>query len=135
MTTPAPGEHTRTRYGAADLGPVTQPQPAVPPAPLTPEQTRGAVRDIALVLLVRGVLALVATAALVVGAYLLYRHGMRADTFPGYADDRTSNAVVHYSPPWIAAAAGLLLLAGLALTAGIADLLRRARLRVVTSVR
>jgi hypothetical protein len=90
------------------------------------------VRGVAKVLLLRGILAVVAAAALIAGAVLLFRHSMRTDVFPSYSDDSKASYITRYSAPWIAGAAGALLLAGLSLTAGITDLVRRLRLRVLT---
>ncbi|WP_230313449.1 hypothetical protein [Nakamurella alba] len=111
-----------------DRGPDTRPQPAVPPLPLTPEQTRTAVRGVAGVLAVRSALALVGAVACVVGAVLLYRHAISPHTFPAFVAGTDSTTIDRWSGPWLAGAGGVLLLGCLLATQGVVDLVRRIRL-------
>lgn len=106
----------------------TAPQQAVDlPAPGgTPD---GAARDVSAVLLLRSVLAGVATIALIVAAVLLFRHGVRPNDFPPYASGTTRTVIRRYSGPWIGAAGLAALLAGLCLVSAAADLFRRVRLQ------
>lgn len=84
-------------------------------------------------LLIRGILAGVATVALIVAAVLLFRHGIRSNDFPAYATGTTRTVIQRYSGPWIGAAALAALLAGLCLTSCGADLFRRVRAHGSTS--
>ena len=106
----------------------TAPQQAVdlPPSTRSPD---GAAKDVATVLLVRSVLAAVATVLLLVAAVLLFRHGVRPNDFPPYATGTTRTVIQRYSGPWIGAAGLAAVLAGLCLTSGSADLFRRVRLQ------
>lgn len=79
-------------------------------------------------LLIRAVLTGLATAALIVAAVLLFRHGIRSNDFPAYASGTTRTVIQRYSGPWIGAAALAALLAGLCLISCGADLFRRIRL-------
>ncbi len=106
----------------------TAPQQAVD-LPQPTGSPDGAARDVSAVLLVRVVLAGVATVLLAVAAALLFRHGVRSNDFPPYATGATRTVIQRYSGPWIGAAALAALLAGLCLTSCGADLLRRIRLQ------
>ena len=106
----------------------TAPQQAVdlPPPTGSPGE---AAKDVAAVLLVRLILAGVATVVLVVAAVLLFRHGVRPNDFPPYAAGTKSTVIKRYSGPWIGAAGLAAVLAGLCLTSCGADLFRRIRLQ------
>lgn len=65
---------------------------------------------------------LVAAAALLVAAVLSYRHGIATNLFPPYLADGGPTPINRYSAPWIAGAAGLVMLAGLLITHGSARL-------------
>jgi hypothetical protein len=106
----------------------TAPQQAVDlPAPTASPD--GAAKDVAVVLLLRSVLAGVAAVLLVIAAVLLFRHGVRPNNFPPYATGTTRTVIKRYSGPWIGAAGLAALLAGLCLTSCAADLFRRVRLQ------
>jgi hypothetical protein len=106
----------------------TAPQQAVdlPPETGSPD---GAAGGVAAVLLLRSVLAGIATLLLVAAAVLLFRHGVRPNDFPAYATGTTRTVIKRYSGPWIGAAGLAALLAGLCLTSCAADLFRRVRLQ------
>lgn len=106
----------------------TAPQQAVdlPPPTRSPD---GAARDVSAVLLIRSILAGVATLLLVVAAVLLFAHGVRSNDFPPYAAGTTRTVIQRYSGPWIGAAGLAALLAGLCLVSCGADLFRRVRLQ------
>lgn len=80
-------------------------------------------------LLVRSLLAGVATVVLLVATVLLFRHGVRSNDFPPYATGTTRTVIQRYSGPWIGAAGFAALLAGLCLTSCAADLFRRVGLQ------
>lgn len=82
-----------------------------------------------MVLLVRSLLAGLATVLLVVGAVLLFRHGVRPNDFPPYATGTTRTVIRRYSGPWIGAAAFAVLLAGLCATSCGTDAIGRVRLQ------
>jgi hypothetical protein len=123
---PAPDAWRRTWDGRTEDD--TAPQQAVdlPPPNRTPD---GAAKDVAAVLLVRAILAGIATLALVVAAVLLFRHGVRSNDFPAYATGTTRTVIQRYSGPWVGAAGLAAVLAGLCLTSCGADLFRRGRLQ------
>jgi hypothetical protein len=106
----------------------TAPQQAVD-LPLPTGSPDGAAKDVATVLLVRSLLAALATVVLIVAAVLLFRHGVRPNDFPPYATGTTRTVIERYSGPWIGAAGLAALLAGLCLTSCGADLFRRVRLQ------
>ncbi len=106
----------------------TAPQPAVD-APLSAKAAGRAAGDVSSVLLVRSVVAAVATVVLVVAAVFLFRHGVRGDHFPPYLSGSTTTVITRYSAPWIAGAAGVALLAGLSFTSVAVDVFRRIRLQ------
>lgn len=106
----------------------TAPQPAVD-VPLSPRAAGRAAGDVSSVLLVRSIVAAVGTVVLVVAAVLMFRHGVRGDHFPPYVNGTTSTMITRYSAPWIAGAAGVALLAGLAFTSVAVDVFRRLRLQ------
>lgn len=64
-----------------------------------------------------------------VGAVLLYRHSMRSALWGPFRGTTEPVSIVRYSTPWLMAAAGALLIGGLLLTAFVADLVRRRRVR------
>lgn len=66
---------------------------------------------------------LVAAAVLLLAAVLSYRHGIATNLFPPYLADGGPTSINRYSAPWIAGAAGLVMLAGLLITHGSARLL------------
>jgi hypothetical protein len=105
----------------------TAPQAAVD-LPMSPIEAGRAAGDVSTVLLIRFVVAGVAAVLLLVGAVLLFDHGVRTDHFPSFVSG-VSTSITRYSGPWIGAAAGLALLAGLALTSCLVDLFRWSRLR------
>ncbi|QNK82810.1 hypothetical protein [Nakamurella sp. PAMC28650] len=104
----------------------TVPQMAVD-APLSVAAAGRAAGDVSSVLLIRTIVAAVATIVLVVAAVLLFRHGVRPDHFPAFLSGTTSTVITRYSAPWIAGAAGAALLAGLCFTSVTVDLFRRVR--------
>ncbi len=105
----------------------TAPQAAVD-LPMSDAEADRAARDVSTVLLIRTLVAGAAAALLLVAAVLLFDHGVRTDLFPSFVSGITTS-ITRYSGPWIGAAAGLALLAGLALTSCTVDLFRWARLR------
>ena len=62
---------------------------------------------------------------LLVVAVLVYRAGVRTDQFPPYLEGTASTGITRISGPWVAGAAGILLVAVLLLVQGVTDLLRR----------
>ncbi len=105
----------------------TAPQAAID-LPISPTEAGRAAGDVSTVLLVRFVVAGLAAVLLLVAAVLLFRHGVRTDHFPSFVSGVTTS-ITRYSGPWIGAAAGLALLAGVALTVGGVDFFRWLRLR------
>ena len=105
----------------------TAPQAAVD-LPMSPAEAGRAAGDVSTVLLIRFVVAGLAAVLLLVAAVLLFDHGVRTDHFPSFVTG-VSTSITRYSGPWIGAAAGLALLAGLALTSCGVDLFRWSRLR------
>lgn len=76
----------------------------------------------------RGMLALLgALAALAAAWLLLVRGGIRVDDFPPLLPDSSATPITRYCGPWITAAAGVVLIAGLLALLGAADLLRGRR--------
>lgn len=88
--------------------------------------------DVATVLAVRMLLALLGAIAALFGAVLLYRHSISGALWGPYLPNSPKVTIVRYSTPWIDGAAGLTLLAGLLVTAVVADLVRWRRVRRVT---
>jgi hypothetical protein len=97
--------------------------------PMSPTPAGRAVSEVASVLLIRCIVAGVATLVLLVLTVLLFRNGIRADTFPAYQPGTTHTIIKRYSAPWIAGSAGTALLAALCFTSFSADLYRRMRLQ------
>jgi hypothetical protein len=112
----------------SELSDDTAPQPAVE-VPLSATEAGRAAGDVSSVLLIRALVGAFATVVLLAGAVLLFRHGIRSDTFPPYVSGTTSSTVVRYSAPWIAGAGGAALLAGLSFVSFSVDLFRRIRLQ------
>ncbi len=116
------------------------PGPAVPAAPKVPATraegggrtrlpgTRRAAGDVARVLVVRAVLALIGAVAAVVGAVAMWQRSMHDSDFGPYLG-KTLTPVTRYSGPWIVGAAGLALVAGLLVVAAVTDSHRAIRLR------
>ncbi len=105
----------------------------LPPVPAQSPASSGrptdrAAGDVATVLLVRMVVALIGAAASVIGAVLLFRHSVRPQQWGPYLGDAPVT-IQRISTPWLVGATGLLLLAGLLVTAVAADLVRWRRLR------
>jgi hypothetical protein len=84
---------------------------------------------VASVLAMRIVIALLGMLAALYGTVMFYRHSMRAALWGPYVPNSSQVAIVRYSTPWLVAAAGLALLAGLLLVAAVADTVRWRRLR------
>jgi hypothetical protein len=105
----------------------TAPQAAVD-VPMSAAAEGRAAGDVSIVLLIRVLVAAVATIGLSTAAVLLYRHGVRPDPFPSVVTG-TPTVITRYSGPWIGASAAAALLAGLALTSCCVDLFRWVRLR------
>lgn len=74
-----------------------------------------------------GVLALLGALAALAAGWLLVRGGIRVDEFPPYLPDSSATPITRYSGPWITAAAGAVLIAGLLVLLGAAELLRGRR--------
>ncbi|MET3808521.1 hypothetical protein ABIB25_005550 [Nakamurella sp. UYEF19] len=112
------------RGDSSDLD--TAPQPAVRMSDVAAGRAAG---DVSSVLLIRAVVAGVATVVLLVVAVLLFDHGVRPDNFPSYVSGTTRTVITRYSAPWIGGAAGVALLAGLSFTSCSVDVFRRVRLQ------
>lgn len=84
---------------------------------------------LASVLAVRISIAAAGMLAALYGAVMLYRHSMRPALWGPYLPNTPQVTIVRYSAPWLVAAAGLALLAGLLLVAAVADTVRWRRLR------
>lgn len=107
-----------------------RPQPRPRPLRLRRPGGRGTGRAadaLAAVLLVRIVVAVLGMLAALYGAVMLYLHSMSSSIW-NFADIPQAT-IVRYSTPWLVAAAGLSLLAGLLLVAAVADTVRWRRLR------
>ncbi|AZI58760.1 hypothetical protein EH165_12080 [Nakamurella antarctica] len=52
-----------------------------------------------------------------VGAFASYRHSMAVNLFPAYLAAGDLTPITRYSPPWVAGAAGLLIVGGVLLMA------------------
>ena len=70
-----------------------------------------------------GVLGILAAGA----AWWLLQHGINTDTFPPFVDGAESTTITRYSGPWLTAAAGAALAAGLLVLSAVLDLLRWSR--------
>lgn len=81
------------------------------------------------VLLVRAGLAVLGAVIAGGGAVFLYRASMKSSQWGPFLADAGPVTIVRYSTPWIAAAAGAVLAAGLLVTAAVADLVRSRRIR------
>ncbi|MET0864386.1 MAG: hypothetical protein ABWZ98_08610 [Nakamurella sp.] len=81
-------------------------------------------------LLARGLIALGLTVAAGVACWWLLGRGVSTDDFPPFLDGQTATPITRYSGPWLTAAAGAALLAGLSLLLAVFDLLRWSRARV-----
>lgn len=92
-------------------------------------RTGGAAARVASVLLVRVGLALLGAVIAVAGAVFLYRASMKSSQWGPFLADAGPVTIVRYSTPWIAAAAGAVLVAGLLVTAAVTDLVRWRRVR------
>lgn len=110
------------------LGDDTAPLPAID-CPMSSAAAGRAAAQVASALLIRCVVAAVATVVFILLSILLFRHGVRADNFPAYQPGTTRTVIKRYSAPWIAGAAGTTLLAALCFASCSADLYRRARLQ------
>lgn len=124
MTLPESG---RSGSDLPDWQVETAPQPVVD-LPMSPAAAGRAAGDMLTALLIRSIVAGAAAVLLLVGAVLLFDHGVRPDHFPSYVSG-TPTVITRYSGPWIGAAAGLALLSALAFTSCGIDLFRWARLR------
>ncbi len=60
-------------------------------------------------------------------AWLLLQHGIRTDDFPPFIGGEQTTPITRYSGPWLTAAAGMGLLAGLFLLLAVVDLVRWSR--------
>lgn len=101
-------------------------QPAAPASSLRPfgRPTDRAAGDVATVLAVRMVVALIGVAVAVFAAILLYQHSIRSRQWGPYLPGDAPVTIERISTPWLIGATGLVLLAGLLVTAVVADLVR-----------
>ena len=109
----------------AGWSPVTQPIVQVGQG----DQVAPAERKLATVLTIRLVVGVVGAAAAVVAAVLLFRAGRSVGEFGPFMADGELTSIDRYTGPWIVAAAGALLVAGLLLVSATADGVRAGRLR------
>lgn len=84
---------------------------------------------VASVVAVRMAIAALGVLAALYGAVMLYRHSMRTTLWGPFLPGEPQVEIVRYSTPWLLAAAGLALLAGLLFVAVVADTVRWRRLR------
>ncbi|WP_029136247.1 hypothetical protein [Nakamurella lactea] len=113
---------------------MTQAAPRQRSRPLRARRSTGHGTDraadaVASVVAVRMVIALLGMFAALYGTVMLYRHSMRTTLWGPFVAGESKVAIVRYSTPWLLAAAGLALLAGLLLVAAVADTVRWRRLR------
>ena len=115
-----------SRFGPADLGEETAPQPAVAAGPVTAEQRRQAARAVDRVVYLRIVLFLAAAVVLFVVAALLAHHSRRFDTMLVVVNGTqpTPVSVPHYSPPWVGAATAAAIVGAVLGTLGVVELIR-----------
>lgn len=88
--------------------------------------------DVATVLVTRMLMSWLGALAALFGAVLLYRQSISSSLWGPYLPNSPKVTIVRYSTPWIDGAVGLTLLAGLLVTAAVADLVRWRRVRRVT---
>ena len=115
-----------SRFGPADLGEETAPQPAVPAGPVTVEQRREAARAVDRVVYLRIVLFLAAAVVLFVVAALLAHHSRRFDIMLVVVNGTlpTRVPVPHYSPPWVGAATAAAIVGAVLGTLGVVELIQ-----------
>ena len=99
-----------------------EPMEPTPPAVPTGAPSAGSKRW-----LLRAALAVAVAVLALIGSWFLLRNGVQVDTWPSFLPDAGSTSITRYSGPWISAAAGALLLAGLLLLLGSVDLVRYRR--------